>query len=153
MKLRAYNASDAARTLEIFESAVREIAGHDYTPAQVEAWLGDGSTVEAWNRARMAVSTCVVQTDRGISGFIDVDQNGYIDMLFVAPREMRRGLATALVSWAETTARAVGAEQLSTYASVTARPFFEARGFNARAERSVIVRGVELTNFAMTRRL
>ncbi len=153
MKLRAYNASDAARTLEIFESAVREIASHDYTPAQVDAWLGDASNVEVWNRARMAVNTCVVQTDRGISGFIDVDQNGYIDMLFVAPREMRRGLATALVSWAETTARAVGAEQMSTYASVTARPFFEARGFNVREQRSVIVRGVELTNFAMTRRL
>ena len=40
-----------------------------------------------------------------------------------------------------------------TEASVTARPFFERRGFRVVRERRVARRGVQLTNFAMEKPL
>jgi putative acetyltransferase len=37
--------------------------------------------------------------------------------------------------------------------SITAHPFFEARGFNVMTEQSVVVRGVALTNFVMEKEI
>ena len=43
--------------------------------------------------------------------------------------------------------------RIFTEASVTARPFFERRGFRVVSERRVWRQGVELTNFAMEKSL
>ncbi|WP_306418768.1 GNAT family N-acetyltransferase [Arthrobacter psychrolactophilus] len=40
------------------------------------------------------------------AGFSDVDPNGYIDMMFVAPRFHRRGVAKQLLAHVETHMRA-----------------------------------------------
>lgn len=37
--------------------------------------------------------------------------------------------------------------------SITARPFFEAKGFTVKKQQLVIIRGVELTNFVMEKKL
>ena len=43
-----------------------------------------------------------------------------------------------------------GVSELSTNASITARPFFEQHGFTAVAEQHTITVGAEMTNFKMT---
>ena len=62
-------------------------------------------------------------------------------------------MATALLGWAVSTARELGAAELSTHASLTARPFFEAHGFVVVVEQHPVLRGVALTNFVMRRAL
>ena len=47
----------------------------------------------------------------------------------------------------------LGAVELSTHASLTARPFFEAHGFAVVVEQHPVLRGVALTNFVMRRDL
>ena len=61
----------------------------------------------------------------------------------------RRGVATALLAWARETAVHDGAHELTTHASRTARPFFEAHGFVVVREQRPVLRGVELVNYAM----
>jgi putative acetyltransferase len=46
-------------------------------------------------------------------------------------------------------ARRVGLVRLFTEASITARPFFEARGFTVLAPQVVTLRGVEFVNYRM----
>ncbi|MEK8229177.1 GNAT family N-acetyltransferase [Oerskovia sp. M15] len=63
-------------------------------------------------------------------------------MLFVDPAVTRRGVATALLEHVTRIARGHGAVELTTYASLTARPFFEARvrrggGTSSRAPRGL----------------
>ena len=60
--------------------------------------------------------------------------SGYIDMC-VDPATGRRGIATALLLWARTEAKRLGSSTLTTHASITARPFFEAQGFVVDEER------------------
>ncbi|MNW68344.1 putative N-acetyltransferase YafP [compost metagenome] len=50
-------------------------------------------------------------------------------------------------------AREHGAVELTTYASLTARPFFEKHGFVVVEERQPVLRGVSLTNFRMRKPL
>lgn len=153
MSLRAYRESDASETFDVFARAIRQTASRDYTAQQVEAWSGVNRDLGVWNRARTTANTQVAQIDGRVVGFTDVDEHGYIDMLFVEPRDVRKGVASALLAWAAETARAAGATQLSTHASITARAFFEARGFVVDEQRAPIVRGVSLTNFAMSRQI
>ena len=82
-----------------------------------------------------------------------MDERGYIDMMFVDPAVTRRGVATALLGRVPEIAREQGADELTTYASLTARPFFEKHGFVVVEEREPVLRGISLTNFSMRRAL
>ena len=153
MILRPYRASDAGGTLDVFLRAIRTTASRDYTPEQVAAWASEDIDVVAWGDRRLAARTQVAELDGMVVGFTDVDDEGYVDMLFVDPAVGRRGVATALLTWVVETAQAAGATELTTHASLTARPFFERVGFEVVAERHPVLRGVAMTNFAMRRSL
>ncbi|MCB7137304.1 GNAT family N-acetyltransferase [Cellulosimicrobium marinum] len=153
MHLRDYESADAAATLDVFRRAVRGTASRDYSPEQVRAWAPDDVDVARWAARRAAARTQVAEHEGRVVGFTDVDAEGYVDMLFVDPGVVRQGVASALLGWVAATARSDGATELTTHASVTARPFFEARGFVVVAERRPVLRGVEMVNYAMRRPL
>lgn len=153
MILRDYRDSDGPATLEVFLRAIRLTAARDYSPEQVAAWASDEIDPAGWAARRAAVRTRVAEVDGRVVGFTDVDEHGYVDMLFVDPAFARQGVATALLDWVLTTARERGSAELSTHASLTARPFFEAQGFEVVTEQQPVLRGVTLTNFVMRRDL
>ena len=80
-----------------------------------------------------------------IVGFGDIEENGYLDRLFVRPDYQRMGIGTAICNKLE------GAVQgnVFTHASITAKPFFEKRGYKVIKRQTVKRRGVLLTNFVM----
>jgi GNAT superfamily N-acetyltransferase len=152
--VRDYVSGDAATTLDIFLDAVTVTASVDYSPEQIAAWAGpQDREIGAWDSARAECGTVVAILDGDIAGFSDVNADGYIHMLFVAPRFGRRGVASALVAAVEQRARRLGATSLSTNASITARPFFEQHGFVVVAEQRPITRGVSMTNYRMLKQL
>ncbi|WP_315097991.1 GNAT family N-acetyltransferase [uncultured Cellulomonas sp.] len=153
MILRPYREPDAAATLDVFRRAIRLTASRDYTPEQVAAWASDEIGVAEWGARRLASRTQVAEVDGAVVAFTDVDDQGYVHMLFVDPDAARRGVATALLGWVVETARDLGAGELTTHASLTARPFFERQGFEVVAEQRPVTRGVAMTNFAMRRDL
>ncbi|WP_456846315.1 GNAT family N-acetyltransferase [Cellulomonas sp. P5_C6] len=153
MLVRPYTSDDAPATLDVFLRAVRVTASRDYSPEQIAAWAPDVPDVDRWSARRAASRTCIASVGDRVVGFTDVDELGYVDMLFVDPDHGRQGVATALLDWVVATARDDGTPALTTNASVTARPFFEAHGFVVEREQHPVLRGVELVNFAMRRRL
>jgi putative acetyltransferase len=64
-----------------------------------------------------------------------------------------RGIGRSLYEAAERAARSWNLGRIFTEASVTARPFFERRGFRVVSERRVWRRDVELRNLAMEKSL
>jgi putative acetyltransferase len=151
--VRPYVALDAERTLEIFFAAVRRTAAGDYSAEQVAAWAGTSDDRRDWARQRAAANTAVAELDGRVVGFVDIDHSGYIDMLFVAPEAGRRGVGSALLTWAVEQARQAGVAEVRANVSITARPLFKAHGFQVEAERRPVVRGVEMPNFSMRRTL
>jgi putative acetyltransferase len=146
-----YGPADAAATLTVYQRAIRETASTDYSPQQIAAWAADDIDVEQWNERRMRPRTLVARSGGEVAGFGDIDGDGYVDMMFVAPEFVGRGVATALLEAVLQLARADGTEEFTVHASVTARPFFERKAFVVVEERHPVVRGVELTNFLMRR--
>ncbi|MGB7979754.1 MAG: GNAT family N-acetyltransferase [Candidatus Nanopelagicales bacterium] len=153
MLLRPYRDADAAGTLKVFRRAIRTLAGHDYAPEQVDAWASPEIDPAVWAQKRRTRRTQVADTDGRVVGFTDIDDDGYIDMLFVDPDVARQGVGSALLEWARITAEGLGARELTTNASRTARPAFEAHGFTVVAEQCVVLRGVAMPNLRMRRPL
>ncbi|CAH2776147.1 MAG: hypothetical protein CBARDCOR_2716 [uncultured Caballeronia sp.] len=136
--------------MTVFRS-VRNVASCDYDTGQIAAWVQADRDV--WACRRLDRPTWVALIDDVIAGFTDLESNGHIDMLFVDPARQRRGVASTLLDKVENTARAQRLAILHTDASITARPFFEARGFQVIRSQVVALRGQQLTNFRMEKRL
>jgi putative acetyltransferase len=98
VELRAYTAGDAQATSAIFLRAVRETARAHYSPEQVEAWAANYGDLDSWAAARAAAHTQLAIIDGHVAGFTDLDDHGYIDMLFVDPDFGRHGVASALLA-------------------------------------------------------
>jgi putative acetyltransferase len=149
--IRAYEEKDASATLDVFLRAVTETASADYTPEQVAAWAGPKERdLAGWHRRRASSTTIVAEIDGRVIAFTDVSDTGYIDMMFVSPDVGRRGVATAMLAELRTFAQSRNLPELSTHASITARPFFERNGFIALEERHSTVYGVQLRNYRMS---
>lgn len=151
--IRPFAAADAVTTLEVFQHAIRTTAAADYSSEQIAAWAPTNPDHGTWLNRRTQLNTVVAVIDDLIMGFTDVSATGFIDMMFVDPAAGRRGIATALLLWAATEAERLGSRSLTTHASITARPFFEAQGFVVDHERHPILRGVAMLNYAMSRAL
>ena len=78
-------------------------------------------------------------------GFGDIDESGYLDHLFVHADYQGKGIGTMICNRLE---QAVSGN-IITHASITARPFFEKRGYRVVKEQQVERQGVFLTNFEM----
>jgi putative acetyltransferase len=152
MRIRAYGEADALPTLDAFLRAIRETASSDYGAEQVSVW-GRERDASEWAEKRRAAYTLVAVEDGSVAGFIDLDETGNIDMLFVSPDFTRRGIATALLGAVLDAARQRGLPELTVHASITARPFFERHDFVVLEERHPVVEGVELINYRMRRPL
>jgi putative acetyltransferase len=135
VELRAYAAGDAQATSVIFLRAVRETARAHYSPEQVAAWAANYGNLDSWAAARTAAHTQLAVIGGHVAGFIDLDDNGYIDMLFVDPDFGRQGVASALLASVIARARRRGLPALTTFASLTSRPVFERYGFVITGER------------------
>jgi putative acetyltransferase len=151
--IRQFRPDDAAALIEIFRSAVRTVARRDYTQAQVIAWAPEVIDTAAWE-ARCAIRHTFVADIDGIpAGFTELESNGHLDMMYVDARYQGRGIASALLTHAESAAREWGVVQFFTEASITARTFFERRGFELIAPQVVSRRGQEFINYRMVKSL
>jgi len=149
--IRRYDAADLDAVIGVFLRSVREVASRDYDAGQIAAWAQADRDV--WSRRRLERPTWVALLDDVIAGFIDLEGNGHIDMLFVDPANQRKGVASALLDTVENAARGQRLAVLDTDASITARPFFEKHGFQVVRSQDVALRGQRLTNFRMEKHL
>jgi len=154
IRIRAYRDADAAATLAVFLAAITQTASADYTAEQIEAWANPaGRDLKTWHAAMRARGSVVASIEGELAGFSDVSREGYVDMMFVAPRFVGRGVAWQLLSHVEEHARSAGAQELTADVSITARPFFERQGFIVQAEQHPVKAGVTMTNFRMRKAL
>ncbi|MBA3312356.1 MAG: GNAT family N-acetyltransferase [Planctomycetaceae bacterium] len=153
MVIRPYRDADVDAVAAIFIAAVHEGAASHYDVAQREAWAPRQIDAEYWRQRLASLVTLVAEINASPVGFLSFGRNGHIDLLFVSPQSVRRGVASALLQSATDQLAALGVSELFTEASLVARPFFERHGFVATEEETVERRGVTLRRYAMAKRL
>src|SRR3712207_9461104 len=85
--------------------------------------------------------TLVAEEGGEVVGFAELEEDGHLDMLYVRGGSVGRGVGRRLYRAVEREARGRGLRQIFTEASVTARPFFERRGFRLVREGRIVRRG------------
>ena len=148
--LRDYSPADCTQLIDLFEQTVQQINSRDYSPEQIAAWTG-GVDPQKWNQSFLEHQTLIAEKDHLIVGFADLnDQKHLLDRLYVAADHQQEGIATALCDALE---KACSHPVIQTEASITARPFFEKRGYHVVKEQQVCRKGILLTNFRMEKSL
>ncbi len=150
MIIRQYTPKDCEDIVKLFYHTVHTINAKDYSQEQLNVWATDKIDLEVWNKSLSEHYTVVAVENNIIVGFGDIDKSGYLDRLFVHGDYQRRGIATAICNELE---RAVKVDKIITHASITAKPFFEQRGFNVVKEQQVLRKGIALTNYVMAKQV
>lgn len=145
MIIRKYQPSDCKEITELFYNTVHIINAKDYTKEQLDVWATRKVDLKKWNESLQEHFTVVAIDNEIIIGFGDIDKTGYLDRLFVHHNYQKKGIATAICNQLE---KAVQSD-ITTYASITAKPFFEKRGYIIIKEQQVKRQGIFLTNFYM----
>lgn len=146
MELRNYETADCEELTKLFYDTVHSINARDYSQEQLDVWATGTVELEKWDASLSAHDSVVAVEDGMIVGFGDMDETGYLDRLYVHKDYQSQGIATAICDRLE---KAASGCQFSTHASITARPFFEKRGYRVVKEQQVERQGILLTNYVM----
>ena len=111
----------------------------------MDVWATGQIDLEKWNQSFQEHFSLVALDDGIITGFGDIDRTGYLDRLYVHADYQGRGVATEICNRLEQAAQG----DILTHASITARPFFEKRGYKVVKEQQVERQGILLTNYVM----
>ena len=150
MQLREYKTSDCEQLAELFYQTVHSVNTRDYTKEQLNVWATGKVDLQEWDKSFMEHKTIVAVESDEIIGFGDMDNTGSLDRLFVHKDHQREGIASAICDKLECS---VNGKRISTHASITARLFFEKRGYFVITEQQVVRSGVSLTNYLMEKEL
>ncbi len=145
MFIRKYQPSDCKELTELFYNTVHTVNAKDYTKEQLDVWATGQVDLEKWDQSLQEHFSIVAVDDDIIVGFGDIDKTGYLDRLFVHAGYQGKGIATAICNRLEAAVQT----NIVTHASITARPFFEKRGYKVVKEQQVERQGLFLTNFVM----
>lgn len=147
MEIRRYERGDLEKITMIFQNTVHKVNIKDYTQEQIDAWAPDFIDKEKWNKTLSEHYTFVAVKNDAIIGFGDIDGSGYLDRLYVHHDYLRQGVATLICNKLESM---VDSDlTIITHASITAKPFFEKRGYKVVKEQLVERKGVFLKNYIM----
>ena len=145
MFIREYQSSDCEELTKLFYNTVHTVNAKDYTEEQLDAWATGQVDLNKWDQSLREHYSIVAVENEMLVSFGDIDESGYLDHLFVHADYQGKGIGTMICNRLE---QAVSGN-IITHASITARPFFEKRGYRVVKEQQVESQGVFLTNFDM----
>ena len=145
MIIRKYQPSDCKKITDLFYNTVHNVNAKDYAKEQLDVWATGKVDFEKWNESLQEHFSVVAVDDEIIVGFGDIDKTGYLDRLYVHAAYQGKGIATAICNQLEQAVEG----NIITHASITAKPFFEKRGYKLVKEQQVERQGIFLTNYVM----
>ena len=151
--LRPYLPKDRALLRRIACASIEALAQDEYSPGQIEAWVASFEDEAAFGQRLEGGLTLVATIDGLPAGFAAMKGKDEIDLLYVAPGVVRRGVASALIEALERLAQARGTPKLTVRASDVARPFFTSRGYQAESRNTVTLGDEWLGQTIMTKSL
>ena len=122
-KLRKLEEKDVYEMQELFRSTVLNVNLGDYTEEETADW-----------------ASC---------GYSSMNAGGYLHSMFVHKDWQGRGVATRLLAEVEDIAGRYGVGEITSEVSITARPFFERKGYEVVTAQKRKANKLELTNFVM----
>ena len=150
--IRAALQSDAVELKKLFQNTVLAINRRDYSQAEVEDWASCGddlSNIEDMIKTHYFIVAVNQQSE--IVGFSSITPQGYLHSMFVHKDFQGEGIATILLNEIEQYAITNGIMRITSEVCLTARPFFEKKGYIVEEEQKRKANQLSLTNFWMAK--
>jgi ribosomal protein S18 acetylase RimI-like enzyme len=147
--IRRYIRGEEEALRQLFYETVHGINIRDYSQAQVDAWAPADYDLEAWIERLEKTSPWVACEGDDLLGFAEMDSTGRIDCFYVHHARQGRQIGSALLDKMQKEAMKLGLLQLEVEASISARDFFQHKGFVTIQRQQVERRGELLTNYLM----
>ena len=150
--IRAALQSDAVELKKLFQNTVLAINRRDYSQAEVEDWASCGddlSNIEDMIKTHYFIVAVNQQSE--IVGFSSITPQGYLHSMFVHKDFQGEGIATILLNEIEQYAITNVIMRITSEVSLTARPFFEKKGYIVEEEQKRKANQLSLTNFWMAK--
>lgn len=150
MNIREYLEDDYHEIADLFHASVHAINHAAYSFCDLEAWAPSPIDYEYWkNRLALKKPYIAVNPNNKIAAFIELEETGHIDCLYVHPNNQNQGIATQLIKYSIEQAKRKNIGRLFVEASEIAKSLFIANGFHVISENKVQRRGRTLKNHKM----
>lgn len=151
--LRFYRSDDAPVLAQLYARSVLHYGPRAYSAEQVTAWAALATIERTAARCADGRHVLIAQDDSGgVLGFGDLEADGHLDFLYVAPEAEGLHVGSLLYSALEGHARGLGLSRIFVEASELARPLFERRGFIVLGRNDLDLAGVAIHNYRMEKR-
>ena len=147
MKIRRYKNEDCETVSKLFYETVHSVNAKEYTAEQLSVWANNADSLKSRGNDLLKQYTLIAEINGETVGFGSIDKSGYLDLLFVHKNYQKQGIATALCNELEKDFSII-----KTYASITAKPFFESRGYSVIKQQEVERNGITLKNYEMIKK-
>lgn len=149
IKIRRANLQDFEKIQKLFVETIHEVCIEDYNEAQIAVWATSINNKDKWEKFIVEEYFLVAEDHNKIVGFISLDNDDYVNLLYVHKNFQRRGVASILYDAIKLEAGRMGIDKLSADVSKTAVPFFHSKSFKVVKENRSLMNEVEIVNFTM----
>ncbi len=146
--IRAANERDAEQIGRLIYDTVRGINSRDYSQEQVEAWAPNENFFCEYEGYGF-----VADIDGKVVGFCNLTDGAILHRFFVHKDYQGLGIGSKLLAQIERKGSELGFNELNTEASITAKPFFLANGWELISEQTKSFRGMNFINYKMFKKL
>lgn len=143
---------DTEEIVSLFYETVHSINLKDYSKKQLDVWATKKEKkliINLWTVALAKNITFVAKINNKVVGFSDLTLEGYLDRLYIHKDFQSQGIASALVDMIESEEKKLDIFVIDTDSSITAKTFFEHKGYKIVQSQTVERKGVKLINFKM----
>jgi putative acetyltransferase len=153
MIIRDFQPGDLPSIRQLFYDTIRCVNSQDYTTEQIAVWSAAAADEKLWQTKLHTRSTYIAEANGHVVGFAMLASNGYIDCFYCHHHYQQQGVGSKLLHHLETIARTLGIQRLFSEVSITAKPFFQHKGYGVVTEQVVERQGVSFCNFLMEKYL
>ena len=146
MIIKKYKNSDCEKLFKLFYDTVHSVNSKDYTDKQTNVWASADTNIKEWGKRFSETYTVIALENNIIMGFGNIDNTGYLDMLYVHKDYQGKKVASFICDNLEKT---FNVSEITVHASITAKPFFEKRGYEVIKKQQVKRKGIFLENYIM----
>ena len=154
MSIRRLTEQDIPEIRELFRSTVLNVNSRDYTKEEVEDWASCmDNKAHVMELLSKNCFIAVFLSNKKMIGYSSMDSKGHLHSMFVHKDWQGKGVGTLLISEVEKIAEKYDVSEIVSEVSLTARSFFESKGYTVVKIQKSKARKLELTNFVMRKRL
>lgn len=151
--LRFAKEDDLTEMHKMFVDTIVTICKKDYSSEKIDVWIATIRDKQRWIDKINSQYFLIAELDGQIVGYSSLEYNEYIDFLYVHKDYQRQGIADKLYNAIEKEALERKSTILSSKVSITAKPFFEKKGFQTLQMLVNNIQGVEVINYSMVKYL